>query len=76
MPTSVPASPGSSAAGSAAGSAASFQQAMIDVVAKVRPSVVEISTASGLGSGVVFDDRGDIVTNAHVVGSATQFQVT
>jgi len=72
MPTSVPASPGSSAAGSAA----SFQQAMIDVVAKVRPSVVEISTASDLGSGVVFDDRGDIVTNAHVVGSATQFQVT
>jgi S1-C subfamily serine protease len=37
---------------------------------------VEISTASGLGSGVVFDAQGDIVTNFHVVGNATQFQVT
>ena len=29
-----------------------------------------------IGSGVVFDDKGDIVTNAHVVGTATKFQVT
>jgi S1-C subfamily serine protease len=46
------------------------------VVNKVRPSVVEISTSSGLGSGVVFDRQGNIVTNFHVVGNATQFQVT
>ena len=39
------------------------------------PSVVEIKTASGLGSGVVYDTAGHIVTNAHVVGSATSFQV-
>jgi S1-C subfamily serine protease len=32
---------------------------------------VEISTQSGLGSGVVFDTQGNIVTNFHVVGSAT-----
>jgi len=37
--------------------------------------VVEIRTASGLGSGVVYDTAGHIVTNAHVVGSATSFQV-
>jgi S1-C subfamily serine protease len=37
--------------------------------------VVEIRTSSGLGSGVVFDAKGDIVTNAHVVGNATSFQV-
>jgi S1-C subfamily serine protease len=29
-----------------------------------------------LGSGVVYDGRGDIVTNAHVVGDATEFRVT
>jgi S1-C subfamily serine protease len=34
----------------------------------VAPSVVQIETGSGLGSGIVYDDRGDIVTNAHVVG--------
>jgi putative serine protease PepD len=53
-----------------------LQQVFVNVVNKVRPSVVEISTSSGLGSGVVFDAQGDIVTNAHVVGTATQFQVT
>jgi len=29
-----------------------------------------------IGSGVVFDDKGDIVTNAHVVGTAKMFAVT
>jgi S1-C subfamily serine protease len=53
-----------------------LQQVFVNVVNKVRPSVVEISTSSGLGSGVVFDAQGDIVTNDHVVGTATQFQVT
>ena len=46
------------------------------MVNKVRPSVVEISASSGLGSGVVLDAQCDIVTNDHVVGNATQFQVT
>ncbi len=44
-------------------------------VAKVRPQVVQISTGSGLGSGVIYDSAGDVVTNAHVVGSATTFTV-
>jgi S1-C subfamily serine protease len=47
----------------------------VSVVQNVLPSIVQIRTASGLGSGVVFDDQGDIVTNAHVVGTARQFQV-
>ncbi|MEV0649874.1 trypsin-like peptidase domain-containing protein [Phytomonospora sp. NPDC050363] len=51
---------------------ANYQQ----VVETVLPSVVEITTANGLGSGVIYDDAGHIVTNAHVVGSATTFQVT
>ena len=46
-----------------------------DVVRPVLPSVVLISTTEGLGSGVVFDKAGNIVTNAHVVGQATSFRV-
>jgi putative serine protease PepD len=41
----------------------------------VSPQVVEVQTSVGLGSGVVFDARGDIVTNAHVVGDAHRFAV-
>ena len=52
------------------------QSDFVDVVGRVRPSVVEISTGSGLGSGVAYDDKGNIVTNAHVVGNATDVQVT
>jgi putative serine protease PepD len=60
----------------AAGAAGSLQQDFVIVVNKVRPSVVEISTGNALGSGVVYDAKGDIVTNNHVVGNAQQFQVT
>jgi S1-C subfamily serine protease len=44
-------------------------------VRTVLPSVVLIRTTSGLGSGVVLDHQGNIVTNAHVAGDATRFQV-
>jgi putative serine protease PepD len=44
-----------------------LQQEYVDVVKQVSPSVVQIETGSGLGSGVVIDRKGDIVTNAHVV---------
>jgi putative serine protease PepD len=46
-----------------------------DVVRQVLPSVVLIRTGTGLGSGVVLDDAGHIVTNAHVAGDAGTFQV-
>jgi S1-C subfamily serine protease len=63
------------AAQGSAASLAALQQAFVNLVAKVRAQVVEISTDEGLGSGIVLDTSGDIVTNNHVVGSATQFQV-
>jgi S1-C subfamily serine protease len=59
----------------AVGGGASLQQDYASTIRRVLPSVVEIKTASGLGSGVVYDTAGHIVTNAHVVGNATSFQV-
>jgi S1-C subfamily serine protease len=52
-----------------------LQQTFVDVVKRVRPSVVQIQTAGGLGSGIVFDKSGDIVTNAHVVGDTATMTV-
>ncbi|MEU8879061.1 S1C family serine protease [Streptomyces hydrogenans] len=46
------------------------------VIKDVLPSVVQIDASESLGSGVVYDDRGHIVTNAHVVGDERTFQVT
>ncbi len=56
--------------------ATQLQEAYQTVIANVLPSVVQITTGSSLGSGIVYDDKGDIVTNAHVIGSATSFTVT
>jgi S1-C subfamily serine protease len=53
-----------------------LQQEFVAVVKRVNPAVVLIQTPTGLGSGVVFDAKGDIVTNAHVVGNHTTFTVT
>jgi putative serine protease PepD len=53
-----------------------LQADFVRVVHAVRASVVEISTTEGLGSGVVYDNKGDIVTNAHVVGAETSFTVS
>ncbi|WP_406116157.1 S1C family serine protease [Kitasatospora purpeofusca] len=67
------------ASGSAAAQPGGGNQLQSDyqkVIKDVLPSVVQITTASGLGSGIVYDDKGDIVTNAHVVGTATSFTVT
>jgi putative serine protease PepD len=52
-----------------------LDQAYVSVVQRVLPSVVQITTDRGLGSGIVFDTQGNIVTNAHVVAQATKFQV-
>src|SRR5207248_9793876 len=49
------------------------------VVTKVRPAVVQVNVVTprgqGLGSGVIIDQRGYIITNHHVVERAQQIQV-
>jgi putative serine protease PepD len=62
-------------AGDAGPAAAAVQQEFVSVIQRVLPSVVEIRTNAGLGSGVVLDAEGDIVTNDHVVAGASSFQV-
>jgi putative serine protease PepD len=53
-----------------------LQGAIVNVVQSVSPSVVQIEDQSGLGSGIVFNAAGDIVTNHHVVSGAKSFMVT
>ncbi|MDX3530206.1 trypsin-like peptidase domain-containing protein [Streptomyces sp. ID05-39B] len=53
-----------------------LQDAYLKVIRDVLPSVVQIEARSDLGSGVVYDDAGHIVTNAHVVGDERTFRVT
>ncbi|WP_445279380.1 S1C family serine protease [Streptomyces sp. DSM 118148] len=52
------------------------QGRFLKVIKEVLPSVVQIQASRDLGSGVVYDGRGHIVTNAHVVGSEKTFRVT
>jgi S1-C subfamily serine protease len=65
-----------SAGTGAPGSGTVLEQQFEQVVKTVLPSVVQINTDTGLGSGVVYDDKGDIVTNDHVVAGAHRLQVT
>jgi putative serine protease PepD len=53
-----------------------LQGAIVNVVQSVSPSVVQIEDQTGLGSGIVFDAAGDIVTNNHVVSGAKALTVT
>src|ERR1035437_7913859 len=60
----------------ASGNAVALQDQFVAIIKQVSPSVVEIETSAGLGSGVIYDTKGDIVTNAHVVGTEPTFTVT
>ncbi|MGD9481984.1 trypsin-like peptidase domain-containing protein [Streptomyces sp. TRM70308] len=76
-PSGSPSAPApSSPDGGPGGDPDRLQERYQDVVRQVLPSVVQIETERDLGSGVVYDDRGHIVTNAHVVGDAERFEVT
>ncbi len=69
-------SPAAASGAATSGASSSLEQQYEQVVRRVLPSVVQISTSEGSGSGVVYDTKGDIVTNAHVVGTATSLQVS
>jgi putative serine protease PepD len=69
-------STGAASADLASPVAAKLEAEFVRVYRRVAPSVVQIETPEGLGSGIVFDRSGHIVTNAHVVGDAKRFTVT
>ena len=45
------------------------------VAETVAPSVVRIDTATGTGSGIIYDQNGSVVTNAHVVLGADTVEI-
>jgi putative serine protease PepD len=59
----------------AGGNATALEDRFISVISRMSQSVVVIQTESGLGSGVIVDTKGNIVTNAHVVAGFTTFRV-
>ena len=67
----------SAAAPAASPTTSSFklQSEYVKLVQDVGPSVVLIETNAGLGSGIIFDAQGDIVTNNHVVAGSPSFLV-
>lgn len=85
--TVTPASPGTSAlqpgntpVGNIPPLTGSNTQAVREaVIAKVRPAVVEVNVTTpnggAIGSGVIIDGRGYIVTNNHVVSGAQSIEV-
>ena len=68
--------PQSAAAVPAPASATAVQTQMVKVIRSVSPAVVQVQCGHSLGSGIVFDGRGDVVTNAHVVAGARSCRVT
>ena len=61
------------------------EEALVALYKQVNPAVVNITVysnsgglllAEGQGSGFVYDDQGNIVTNAHVIHGAEQVEVT
>jgi serine protease Do len=64
-----------------------FQEELIQAVKRVSPSVLSVSTVAlmrnfyrvhpigGMGSGVVLDDDGHIITNRHVIDQAQRISV-
>ncbi len=53
-----------------------LQQAYVDLYKELSPAVVQIETSSDLGSGIIFNTQGDIVTNNHVADGFKKFEVT
>ncbi|MFD9332424.1 S1C family serine protease [Streptomyces sp. NPDC060065] len=73
---SSPAQDGTTTQAAVPAAANDLQDDYLKVIKDVLPSVVQIQARTDLGSGVVYDDKGHIVTNAHVVGDEKTFKVT
>ncbi|MEU2245785.1 trypsin-like peptidase domain-containing protein [Streptomyces sp. NPDC019224] len=67
---------GSAQPGPASKATGDLQSQYQSAINNVLPSVVQIDASESLGSGVVYDTEGHIVTNAHVVGDEKTFKVT
>jgi putative serine protease PepD len=67
---------GSQPTAATVGSSSALSDGFAQVVEAAVPSVVQVRSSRGLGSGIVYDDSGHVVTNAHVVAGSTRFQVT
>lgn len=63
------------AAPSPPGGASVVQSALIAASEKVGPAVVSVKTDQGLGSGVIYDAAGQVLTNNHVVADASSITV-
>lgn len=74
-PAARPAQTAGPGATAAPGDRLGIVASLPDTVERVEPSVVTIFTDRGVGSGVVYNADGVIVTNAHVVAGREQVEV-
>ena len=82
--TSIPSAASSTTLSSAASAVAATPLSAAALYQKAAPGVVTITTelarrgrtGEGIGSGIVLDTTGNILTNAHVIAGASQVQVT
>ncbi len=89
-PTSLPNTGETQTGTGAAAGASSFASAIRDVAQKVRPAVVQVTNEqvqiggfnqpftvpAGVGSGVIYDNQGHILTNDHVIEGAQRLTVS
>ncbi|HEY2894774.1 MAG TPA: trypsin-like peptidase domain-containing protein [Pirellulales bacterium] len=47
----------------------------MEVIERIQKATVRVQTDSGLGSGVIIDDEGIVLTNVHVVDGANKVEV-
>jgi putative serine protease PepD len=75
-PAETAATPTTIAGGPATASTLPAQdEPVADVAAALLPTVVQIQSSAGLGSGVIYDPDGLILTAAHVVGGDQQVSI-